>query len=278
MDKIDLVMWSLNGESTLDQCLKAIDEAIPREYVNNKIACDAGSKDGSIKIFQDYDWKVIHQNGGIPFQANKCLQQVTTDRYASFEQDIIPPRNWYDKVSSHLRDNVVVVQGVRVESGSNVFRVLDTWQIRDEPIPWYYSIDNNLYETRIIRAVGGYPLADKFSVDGLLRNELHKRGYKWKVLYNVVSKHLKPGYWNHLRGAVLRSATHERTWEMTDRTPRTGRRWRTMVAPIRAGRMAARYHAPEVFVGYPLLIFTNGLAKVIGTGLHGGRIVRRLEN
>ena len=50
--KIDLVMWTLNGEKTLPAVLSRINETIPKDIVNQRLIVDDGSKDNTVTIAQ----------------------------------------------------------------------------------------------------------------------------------------------------------------------------------------------------------------------------------
>jgi len=48
--KIDVVMWTKNGERFLPLVLKRVDEGIPSEYVDKKILVDDSSTDRTVAI------------------------------------------------------------------------------------------------------------------------------------------------------------------------------------------------------------------------------------
>lgn len=73
--KLDLVMWTKNGEKTLPLVLRQIDEVIPKENVNAKILVDDHSVDDTIKIAKDFNWQVYENPAtGIPSGANEALR------------------------------------------------------------------------------------------------------------------------------------------------------------------------------------------------------------
>ena len=75
--KVDLVMWTLNGEKTLPLVLSRINKVIPIEVVNQKLIVDDGSKDNTVTIAKKYGWNVIKNEGkGISDGANTALKHV----------------------------------------------------------------------------------------------------------------------------------------------------------------------------------------------------------
>jgi glycosyltransferase involved in cell wall biosynthesis len=56
--KIDLVMWTKNGEKTLPIVLKQIDKVIPHENVCHKILIDDHSVDKTVEIAKSFGWNV----------------------------------------------------------------------------------------------------------------------------------------------------------------------------------------------------------------------------
>lgn len=78
--KIDLCTWTKNGEKTLPYVLKRIDEVIPHEEVNRKIAVDDSSTDNTKAILKGFNW-VIYPNreGFICGGTREALRHVETD-------------------------------------------------------------------------------------------------------------------------------------------------------------------------------------------------------
>ena len=73
--KVDLVMWTLNGEKTLPLVLSRINEVIPKDIVNQKLIVDDGSNDKTVAIARKYGWNVIKNEGkGISDAANTALK------------------------------------------------------------------------------------------------------------------------------------------------------------------------------------------------------------
>ena len=105
--KVDLVMWTLNGEKTLPAVLNRINKVIPKSVVDQKLVVDDGSKDSTVDIARKYGWNVINNEGkGISHGANTALNHVQTSYFCSFEQDIYLDSDWWNKVSALILNKV----------------------------------------------------------------------------------------------------------------------------------------------------------------------------
>jgi glycosyltransferase involved in cell wall biosynthesis len=191
--KIDLVMWTKDGEKTLVPCLKSIERAIGPDQVNQKIAVDAHSKDNTKTILKQFGWTVYDaKKVGIQFQAKQAISLVETPFFASFEQDIILNPRWFQLALRHFyeKENVAVVQGVRI-SLNRTLRIIEAAGL-DRKIR-YSSIDNNLYRTDIIKSLdlpSKYPLGFDRALQDLILN----KGFKWVVDHQLVSLHNKQSF------------------------------------------------------------------------------------
>ena len=262
--KLDLVMWTLNGEKTLEQSLSSIAKAIPEEQVCHRIMVDGGSHDNTKEIAQEFGWEVLPSHKGIARQANVALSRVDTSLYASFEQDILPSKGWLPRMQRIIeKPGVAVAQGLRVAKGSRPVEAMNRWMVENHEIALStISIDNNLYRTDLIREVGGYPAAeDNFGwPDLLLWGKIFAKGYTWLVDPECISGHLRPSFWGHVKHEA--GFARRRIWEYSDE--RSFNRYaRLFFSPIRGAEIAARYHAPSTALAYPLfryLLFLSTLA------------------
>lgn len=189
--RIDLAMWAKNGAKFLPAVLKRIDEVIPKENMGRKIFIDDHSTDESVKIARGFNWDVFpNTKGGIGNGANQALSMVTTDFFASFEQDILLNRDWLDRVLPIIEcPKVAVAQGWRYSTNQ---ALLDLEVGVPSVIFPQYSIDNTLFRTSAVRSVGGFPTYVKYCVDGVLRSLLIRSGWEWVTDLSLISIHMKP--------------------------------------------------------------------------------------
>jgi glycosyltransferase involved in cell wall biosynthesis len=203
MKKVDMVMWTKNGATMLPYVLKRIDEVIPCENVCHKILVDDRSTDQTVEIAKDFNWEAYpNPEGGIPSGANEALKHVDRDYFVSVEQDVILAKNWWDKIPNFMNDETVAVaQGIRISTEPTLkkldeytYSLLNYNKIRDieHARDFGYSIDNNIFRTRVIRRVGGFPTICPVCSDTILiKKILLEARCKWIIDNEVVSYHIR---------------------------------------------------------------------------------------
>lgn len=204
----DLVMWTRNAEGTLEPVLRRIEKVIPNENINQRILVDYRSEDETRDIAKKYGWTVYEaEEAGIGSAANEALRRVKTIFFISVEHDVILAKNWWEKIPAYMSDpTVAVAQGVRVATNP-ILKVLDMNRVRDK-MP-YLCIDQNIYNTRVIRSLGGFPNVP-IATDLALQENVFKSGFKWVTDKTVVSLHMRRGVWQE----------GKHIFEMTRRNPR----------------------------------------------------------
>jgi glycosyltransferase involved in cell wall biosynthesis len=249
---LDLVMWTLNGQETLDRSLSSIDRSIPESKVCHRLIMDGGSIDSTSSIAERHGWKVVRSKRGIANQANEALSRVDTEHYASFEQDILLSPQWFNKITRFAsQDDVAVAQGIRFVVGSPTMGAVDRENfartIGRGPLA---SIDNTLCKTSIIRGVGGYRTSNnpQRGVDSLLLESIGKTRYRWVIDQTCVSGHLRPSLAYHLHHSL--QGYQLRLWQL-EPTIDHFRLFGT--SPFRGAELAAKYHSPRILLGYPIL-------------------------
>jgi glycosyltransferase involved in cell wall biosynthesis len=209
-DKIDLVMWTKNGASTLPYVLLQIERVIPKSAIANKIIVDDSSSDDTTQIGRKHGWSVHYNDGkGISDGANTALKLVESEVFVSFEQDILLSPHWWTNVPKLLTEkDTAVASGSRFPSQPTALRKLleydlETYSRDSEDRDFFHfakTLDNTIYKTDIIRKIGGFPrITLDACVDNVLAKRLYDSGYKWKVDYSVRSLHLRKGLRDELR-------------------------------------------------------------------------------
>ncbi len=191
--KFDIVMWAFNGGRFLPSVLRRVESAIPEEYVHRKILVDDHSVDNTVKIARDFNWEVYsNPSTGISSGANEALRHVDCKHFMSIEQDVILSKDWIKKIPRYMEQkDVAAAQGIRIATEPTL-RKIDAYAYRKaEYANFGFSLDNNLFETRLIKEVGGFPSDCPVCTDGILNHKLRKMGYKWIVDISVVSDHIK---------------------------------------------------------------------------------------
>jgi glycosyltransferase involved in cell wall biosynthesis len=209
-DKIDLVMWTKNGATTLPCVLLRIERVIPKSVIANKIIVDDRSSDDTAQIARRHGWAVHFNDGkGISDGTNTALKLVESEVFVSFEQDILLSSSWWPNVPRLLiEEDTAVASGSRFPSQPLALRKLmeydlETYSRDSEDGDFFHfakTLDNTIYKTDIIRKIGGFPrITLDACVDNVLAKRLYDSGFKWKVAYDVMSLHLRKGLRDELR-------------------------------------------------------------------------------
>jgi len=242
--KIDLVMWTLNSEKTLHLALNSIKKAIPEKNINNKILVDGGSFDRTIEIARNFGWRVYESEKGIGKQANYALSLVETPYFASFEHDIYLCKNWYTQIWSTLKKGVAVTQGVRL-SLNPTLRAFEIYSLKkDNP---YSSIDNNVYDTQLIRKIGGFSEKHPYSADRELQDRTRSYGFRWIVNKNIISNHIVVDFFNRVKHIENASKLND----YPEHNKKNKQLERFLFSPIRGIQIAFSVNYPLAFFAYP---------------------------
>jgi len=275
-DKVDLVMWTKNGEAFLPMVLKRIDKVVPSESISNKIMVDDASTDGTVKIGKSYNWE-IYQNpeGGVSSGANEALRHVGSRRFVSVEQDLVLAENWWEKIPPLLRDGkVVAASGVRVPDMPVALRRIGEYtnlryfqEMKTDPgFRYGKTIDNTIYRTELLRKIGGFPrLRINAGVDTALAKKISDSGCFWKVDFNVKSIHLRQGFVNELRhGYWYGKESVVLSKELEEEPLLASMFARTLFSPFRGIQIAYNKMCWQISLAYPLMRFSTFLGVLRG--------------
>ena len=198
--KLDLVMWTFNGERTLPLVLNRINQVIPKDVINQRLIVDDGSKDNTVEIARKCHWKVTRNEGkGISDGANTALKHVQTDYFCSFEQDVFLTADWWPKVSALILDKkgVGAACGLRFLPRNNFCYNIEPYQLYRKDIDFHggygKTLDNTIWNTEILGSVGGFPRVNFAGIDTILFDLMELKSYKWLTDYNVKSLHMHQG-------------------------------------------------------------------------------------
>lgn len=272
--KIDLVMWTKNGEKTLPIVLKQIDKVIPHENVCHKILVDDHSTDRTVEIAKSFNWDVYpNPEGGIPSGANEALRYVDRDFFISVEQDVVLAKNWWDKIPPYMQNpKIAVAGGIRVFS-DRLLRVISEFCLeRSGRVE--VSMDNTIYKTQIIKALGGFPNECPICTDTILYKKINWfTPYKWIIDSTVVSVHLRKGMRHELKHLEIMSGKCKHTKlcgcyyiphftepKLIIRPASASSNSSNLTllrilitSPIRGLHVATKKRCPEIFFVYPLI-------------------------
>jgi glycosyltransferase involved in cell wall biosynthesis len=279
--KVDLVMWTKNGAATLPQVLKRIDEVIPKDFVNQKIIADDRSTDNTREIATSYGWTVVFNEGtGISDGANTVLKLVETDRFVSFEQDLLLSSDWWVKIPPLLENHEVgAASGMRFADKPLGVRKLQQYVARKYRGEAYLAswlrtrqmaaftlgktLDNTIYVTKVVRSAGGFPkIKVNAGVDTTLAYRIQQAGYHWVVDYGVQSVHIRKGLKQELAHQYWYGTQLNEIWgriaKETDKPPpitRTSIMSRFFTAPFTGLFVAYKTREATIAYIHPLIRF-----------------------
>lgn len=196
--KVDLVMWTKNGGEHLHQVLTQIDKVIPEADIGTKILIDDNSSDATREIAARHEWLVFYNTlGGVANAANQALNHINTEWFCSFEQDILLSDQWWQRIQAYQAfysdSRIAVFQGIRF-TNNKLLAAMESLNPRHTAL----SLDNNLIRTSAVKDVG-FPTDCPICVDSNLKRKLADQGFLWRVCPDVVSTHLRKGFWEYLR-------------------------------------------------------------------------------
>jgi glycosyltransferase involved in cell wall biosynthesis len=205
--KVDLVLWARNGERTLPFVLDRINNVVPKDVVNNRIVVNDHSTDSTALHIKKCGWTEVQSEGhGISDAANTALKHVETEYFVSFEQDVILAADWWQSVSPLIlgKENVAAACGLRFLPKQNFCSNVETYELIRKDIDYGTdsygkTLDNTIWNTEVLRSVGGFPKLTYAGLDTYLHNCFTANGYQWRVNYNVKSVHYHVGFVSELR-------------------------------------------------------------------------------
>lgn len=264
--KVDLVMWTKNGEGTLQQVLRRIDEVIPHENIGQKIIVDDHSQDRTREIAEEFNWQVyLNPSGGVSGGANEALRHVKSKFFVSFEQDLLLSKDWWLVVPDLLSmGKVAIASGIRLPDKPLSIRRLQVYimnrykkeYLRGNFVLYGKSLDNTIYKTNVLRAVGGFPtLSVSGGIDTVLAYTMQKRNFEWKVAWNVVSTHMRKSLRDELKHYYWYGTCQPELWKVLG-DPRDkffAIVKRTMFSPFRGLTVALNQRCLDLIYVYPLV-------------------------
>jgi rhamnosyltransferase len=277
--KVDLVMWTLNGEKTLPVVLNRINKVIPKSVVDQKLVVDDGSKDSTVDIARKYGWNVINNEGkGISDGANTALNHVQTSYFCSFEQDIYLDSDWWNKVSALIlnKECVGAASGLRFLPKNNFCFSVEPYQLTRKDVDFYggygKTLDNTIWKTDALRSIGGFPKVNFAGIDTFVLHLLESKGYKWLVDYNVKSVHLHYGgllnefkHYYFYGSSSPQIYSYLKAFSLYENENLSSLLLRFIKSPISSFKMALKMHDSRLMLSYPIIRLCWLLGYIHGT-------------
>lgn len=269
---MDVVMWTKDPDDLqlFKMVLRSIDAAVPEACHRHIVdASRPATRDQMEWISSQYGWKVhAAERPGIPFQANQALRLVDSDRFASFEQDVIVNPEWLDH-TTHMLDGdplAAVAQGIRLFVGSPTLEAIDRYKFEKKKMNrWFYSLDNDLWRTDIVRSVGGFPTECPIAMDGMMRERLILAGYHWLTTKGCVSLHIRERFLDDVRTHIRRIAFQKVFFELYIMARPYHAVTSLILGPLTGARVAVSTHSPSAFLAMPLEKYAKAISMLVST-------------
>jgi glycosyltransferase involved in cell wall biosynthesis len=277
--KIDLVMWTYNGEKALPFVLSQINKVVPHEAVNQKFIVDDGSKDNTVTVARKYGWAVLRNDGkGISDGANTALKHVQTPYFCSFEQDIILADDWWSKVSALIlnKKGVAAACGLRFLPRNNFCYSIEPYQLTRKEIDFHggygRTLDNTIWNAAALRSIDGFPKVNFAGIDTFVFHMLESKGYKWLVEYDVKSLHLHFGgvlnefkHYYFYGSSLPQIYSRLRSLNLYKKENLNVLFIRFVKSPFSSFKMAIRMHDARLMLCYPIIRLYWLLGYIHGT-------------
>lgn len=257
--KVDLVMWTKNGERFLPQVLKRIDEVIPHEVIHKKILVDDHSVDKTIYIAKDFNWEAyLNPKSGIASGANEALRHVECEFFVSVEQDVVLAKNWWQKIPQYMEnESIAVAQGIRL-SVEPTLRKLDEYVYNrikgTNPLRFGVSMDNNIFRTKVIREIGGFPNICPVCTDTVLMKKIMlETPYRWVIDRTIISDHIRPSISYYLKHKYDLTTRCAHSKYCVPHGPHGQMLLLFLFSPVRAFHIAYKKECPKILWVYPMI-------------------------
>ena len=112
-DKIDVIMITKNSERMLEKCLDSIYQNVP---VNDLIAVDGLSTDGTLSILHNYyerhkNIRILTDKGTRATARQKGIENVKTEWFMFVDSDVLLCKNWFERALKYIDEDAGAVWG-----------------------------------------------------------------------------------------------------------------------------------------------------------------------
>jgi hypothetical protein len=273
-------MWTRNGGSTLNVVLDRINRVIPRDVVNKRFIVDDKSADSTTTIATSNGWSVYPNRGrGISDGANTALGYVESDFFCSFEQDVLLSPLWWNGISKLIQgEGVAAASGIRFLPKNNMCFSVEPYQLTRRNIDFMggygKTLDNTIWNTAVLRGLGGFPKLKYAGIDTYLLHLLDSKGYSWLVDYDVQSLHLHSGILNEFKHYYFYGLSLPEVYQRMSNfcSAYKNNDWKRYLftflkSPVSSFKMARRMHDSRLILCYPIIRLCWLLGYIKGTSI-----------
>lgn len=198
--RVSVYVPSYNAEAWLERVLEGVlaQSLRPAEV----IVVDDGSQDRTVEIASRYPVTVLRQdrNCGLAAARNAAMRAVHNELVAALDSDVVPERDWLERLAAHFEDAKVALGGGRLVEAVNR-GVADRWRAvhlrqhwGEAPLenPAFVFGANTMALRSAVLDAGGYDERLRTNgEDSDLSRRLRERG--WTTFYEpmAVCRHLR---------------------------------------------------------------------------------------
>jgi glycosyltransferase involved in cell wall biosynthesis len=251
METLDLCLWARNGARYLTLTLKRIDKVIPSVCVNQKIFVDDSSVDETREIAKKYGWTVYdNREGYVSGGIREAFRHVETELFCTFEQDVLLPFGWLEKIIRHMEDeNVIVALGTGLDT-NKVMKAIEHFREPSRVAGFWFGDD--IFRTSLVKELGGFPNTSRLWVDREFNEKVLHSKYRIIIDRNVVCLHMK--------GSVRDCMDHQYRLDMIrggddsfffPNISATGLIMKGLATPFLGFKCAVKENCPQAVWAYP---------------------------
>jgi glycosyltransferase involved in cell wall biosynthesis len=194
LSEVDVVVLTKNSDRLLRECLNSVYAYVP---VKNLIVVDNDSKDNTLAILNEFQKNhgniVVLQNRGTRATARlEGIRQVTTEWFMFVDSDVVLCKDWFEKASRYMKDDVGAIWGIEVWSTirNPTMLKLFLWTTRK-----IFEVRGGTHDT-LVRFAGVKDIRIPSNLhvfeDAYIKDWLTKKGYKVIPCYDPYCFHYRP--------------------------------------------------------------------------------------
>ena len=204
MEPVDVVLITLNSERKLRECLTSVYQNVP---VNQLIAVDGGSTDGTLEILSRFDGKygnvkVVPDKGTRATARQKGIENVRADWFIFVDSDVVLCKNWFQKAKENVQSDVGAVWGIEVWSTIRNSGILKLFLLVTRKI---FELRGGTHDTLIrTEAIKDIHIPSELHVfeDAYIKDWITKKGFRVIAAYDPYCIHYRPKAVWTLRGSI----------------------------------------------------------------------------
>ena len=214
MIKASIYIPAYNAEKTITEVLDSVfNQSIPFEEVIVVNDCSNDNTLNCLKSFKNLNIINNDKNKGLSYCRNIALEKSKNEIVASIDSDVVLDKLWLEKISNHLKNNIVLAGGNLIEKYTdNVYNnwrsvyYKQNWGNIDLLNPAFIYGCNNIQSKKAWKKINGYDEKLKSNGEDIdysvrLRNESYDTFYcheaKCYHLQNDDLKSLSARVWRY---------------------------------------------------------------------------------